>query len=625
MGYNEPVFRSLIAAAVFATLLVARPNAALAGEAGLDPTFGAGGRVVSDFGQAKAFAEAAALAPDGSVVVSGGSCSPSSGGERACRSFFIHYGRDGAERRIEGSDRADGDVVPTFIVIDSHGRIVGVGSDPSRDDARVLVRYLPDGRMDRTLPPTPLPSEFGVSEIQAIAIDSEDRVLLAGPGDADAVYTTALRITRLLPSGKPDSSFGDDGVVDVPGSPRGYVSEIVPAPRGTIYVAGFAENPSTGHVGNPIIEALDPTGQPVSSFSPPIRRFTDTLPGASGMALDSRGRLLVTLEGNADAVMPVIRLLPDGSLDDSFGRDGMASLPPCKRRCYGSTGIAVDAADRPLLIDRGFALARYTEAGEPDASFAPQGSTSTGFGKDHVTSALHLVIDGSGRPVVVGTRTETNGRLTPATDAKQQIVLARYGAPSCRIHTATIVGTPGDDRLVGTSGRDVFLAGAGDDRVIAGDGRDLACAGAGGDRVRLDAGHDRAYGQAGVDKLLGGPGRDFLHGGPGRDLLRDGVGRDRLYRQRNDGGPPSPAALRQPGIDLRVAEAPATPIPLHAAVAKSAARALLAIRIIDSASRSIWLSSRSRPSAPARSRGCGRCGRSSSPSPGACRGRCSYC
>jgi Ca2+-binding RTX toxin-like protein len=69
----------------------------------------------------------------------------------------------------------------------------------------------------------------------------------------------------------------------------------------------------------------------------------------------------------------------------------------------------------------------------------------------------------------------------------------------CAGRRATIVGTPGRDRLRGTRRADVIVALGGKDRVKAGRGRDLVCGG---------RGNDRLFGGRGRDRLIGGPGRD---------------------------------------------------------------------------------------------------------------------
>lgn len=97
-------------------------------------------------------------------------------------------------------------------------------------------------------------------------------------------------------------------------------------------------------------------------------------------------------------------------------------------------------------------------------------------------------------------------------------VPAEAAPPTCQGRPATIVGTPGDDRLTGTSGPDVVVARGGDDRVRGLGGDDLLCGG------------------PGADDLLGGPGDDELRGGAGKvdgrrywgDLLAGGAGDDLL-------------------------------------------------------------------------------------------------
>ena len=123
-------------------------------------------------------------------------------------------------------------------------------------------------------------------------------------------------------------------------------------------------------------------------------------------------------------------------------------------------------------------------------------------------------------------------------------------APSCLGRTATIVGSPGDERIEGTpapdvivgrGGRDTVFSGEGDDRVCGTAGDDVVDGGAGDDRLSGASGADFITGVEGDDQLRGGAGNDVLNfgdeengddlvqGGPGDDDLHAGVGRDRLF------------------------------------------------------------------------------------------------
>lgn len=88
----------------------------------------------------------------------------------------------------------------------------------------------------------------------------------------------------------------------------------------------------------------------------------------------------------------------------------------------------------------------------------------------------------------------------------------------CGGRAATVVGTPGPDRLIGTNRPDVIVAGAGDDVVSGLGGDDVVCAGPGNDVVNGGGGADTILGEGGNDELSGGPGLDSLDGGRGSDL-----------------------------------------------------------------------------------------------------------
>lgn len=106
------------------------------------------------------------------------------------------------------------------------------------------------------------------------------------------------------------------------------------------------------------------------------------------------------------------------------------------------------------------------------------------------------------------------------------------GDHTCMGRAATIVGTPGDDRLVGTDGDDVIVGLGGDDVIIGSRGDDRICAGRGDDTVYAQAGNDRVSGQGGYDLVFGGPGRDVLRGGGGPDDIYGDGGDDRAVGGR---------------------------------------------------------------------------------------------
>ena len=99
--------------------------------------------------------------------------------------------------------------------------------------------------------------------------------------------------------------------------------------------------------------------------------------------------------------------------------------------------------------------------------------------------------------------------------------------PACHGQPATIVGTPGWDRLVGTQGRDVIVGLGGDDVILGLGGDDVLCGNVGADTLRGGAGDDELYGGL-AHRWIDRGGVSFtpniLVGGEGDDLLD--IGRD---------------------------------------------------------------------------------------------------
>ena len=146
------------------------------------------------------------------------------------------------------------------------------------------------------------------------------------------------------------------------------------------------------------------------------------------LALQSDGRIIaagVTTGTNA-ADFALARLNPDGSLDHSFGNQGIlrtdfshgssdigvavAVLPDDRIIVAGSTG--------PSLFKRQFALARYNSDGSLDGSFGQGGLVSTQFPLSHNDVANALALVGDGRIILAGS--------SPVNDGTNACGLVRY-------------------------------------------------------------------------------------------------------------------------------------------------------------------------------------------------------
>jgi Ca2+-binding RTX toxin-like protein len=100
----------------------------------------------------------------------------------------------------------------------------------------------------------------------------------------------------------------------------------------------------------------------------------------------------------------------------------------------------------------------------------------------------------------------------------------------CDGHVATIVGTPGADRIHGTPRSDVIVALGGDDGIMARSGSrgDIICAGHGNDTIYASDGDDSLFGGYGNDLIAPGLGHDAITGGPGEDAVYNSDGWDTI-------------------------------------------------------------------------------------------------
>jgi uncharacterized delta-60 repeat protein len=193
----------------------------------LDPSFGSGGRVRTDFGTDGDYANSVAIDPRGRIVVGGG----------RSRFELARYRPDGT---LDPSFGDGGKVTTDFgphsslksIAIDHRDRIVAGGAAANHDFA--LARYNPNGRLDRSFSNNgkvtgPLRDNAGAG---FVGIDSRRRIVAVGGGGV-----RSYRLARYKPNGSLDRSFGRHGKVKIEGNHPSVWSAAIDS-RDRIVVAG---------------------------------------------------------------------------------------------------------------------------------------------------------------------------------------------------------------------------------------------------------------------------------------------------------------------------------------------------------------------------------------------------
>lgn len=292
----------------------------------LDRDFGHAGRVLTRFETGAAIANSVAIAPDGKIVVAGERqpLGPSCGSHihlGAGDGFALaRYHRDGT---LDMSFGGDGRIATPFdhdsgavdVLLQRDGRIVAAGFSAGKV---ALARYLPDGRLDRSFGRhgkvvTPAGSRSYL-ELGRATLDSSDRIVVPVTPGCSPCSTLA----RFTADGRLDRTFGTGGYADVP-----FRSATAVRTSGrVILVAGRAADgiavarvtssgrldPSFGR--NGVVLSRQPAGV-----------------GVNDLAVQRQGKIVVLAWGPWGVWRYTLtRLLPNGSLDRSFGSGGVATV-----------------------------------------------------------------------------------------------------------------------------------------------------------------------------------------------------------------------------------------------------------------------------------------------------------
>ncbi len=346
-------------------VLIATAPPALAAGGDLDITFGGKGVVTTSFAPefSTAYAYGVAVQADGKIVAAGFA---GEGGPGA--SALARYNPDGTLDASFGSggktttDFGPGSDAALGVAIQKDGKIVTAGFEGRGRFA--IVRYNPDGTVDATfsgdgrattdfLKVTKRHSGYDVAF--GVAIQADGRLVAAG----SAGGFVKVAVVRYNPDGTLDSTFGGDGKTTTNFSDGDdWASAVAIQADGRIVVAG------SSHASGFALARYNPDGTLDSSFGGDGVTTTEVTPGldaASGVVIQADGKIVAAGSG-LDAMFAVARYNPDGALDTTFSSDGMTTtdFSPGYDVAYG-VGIQADSkivvAGTADASD--FALARY--------------------------------------------------------------------------------------------------------------------------------------------------------------------------------------------------------------------------------------------------------------------------
>lgn len=227
-------------------------------------------------------------------------------------------------------------------------------------DEEMITRIERDGTIDRSF------GDGGHVEISfaGVTVAPDGKILVAGcghaPGDPE---NSDGKVTRLLPDGKPDASFGADGSVLIDFGGRYDCAESVAvAANGDVLVGGNRTNFSDrGSDARPAFARLHADGSLVRSFGKGGVRIVPYgyESGVYDIAATPDGGILGIGE---DIGARLWKLTANGSLDRSFGSGGTIEVPGYGKQSVGGGHSEAEMLDEFVILPSGKILLAGTDS-----------------------------------------------------------------------------------------------------------------------------------------------------------------------------------------------------------------------------------------------------------------------
>lgn len=379
----------------------------------LDPDFSGDGIQTSPIGSGDDIGRSIVVQNDGKFVVAGSSFNGTDTDFALTRynpdgTLDTTFSGDGKVTTHIGSYADDAYAV----ALQTDGKIVVVGNAGSAADVDMAVaRFLPDGTLDTTFDGDGRKMIHIDSHDRAfaVAIQTDGKILLAGSYTPGGIQRD-VAVVRLLANGSMDTSFDGDGVAITPIYPgeRDEAVGMEMQADGKILVAAYASNGSSYdfaairyNTNGSLDTTFDTDGKVTTSFS----SGNDV---ATGIKLQGDGKILVEgySPGPGDLDFALVRYNKNGTLDTSFDGDGKL-ITDIGAEDNGAA-VAVQADGKILIVGQAnnginfdFAVVRYLPDGTLDSSFGGSGKVTTAIGAGD-DRALGVAIQDDGNIVAAG-------------------------------------------------------------------------------------------------------------------------------------------------------------------------------------------------------------------------------
>jgi uncharacterized delta-60 repeat protein len=263
----------------------------------------------------------------------------------------------------------------------------------------------------------------GSNRAHSVAVQADGKIVVAGSTSVGSFSQFAL--LRYHADGSLDATFGAGGIVITSfGTMESTANAVALQPDGKIVAAGYS---FTGYYYNFAVARYNPDGSLDATFSDDGKIITSLDPSddeAADVVIQPDGKIVAAgyTHVMATTAFAVVRYHPDGSLDTSFGEDGIA------RTIAGGSARANAVALQPdgKIVAAGrnssnFVTTRYNPNGTLDATFGINGVVITTNGTNPDV-AYDVAVQADGKVVICGTTVVFLGQ----NQFRGEFVLVRY-------------------------------------------------------------------------------------------------------------------------------------------------------------------------------------------------------
>lgn len=354
-----------------------------------DPTFGTNGTTVGAIpGNFTQFYAIKKTANESFICL--GSEEDNNGSTKA---FLAKYTSSGTLDNSFGTNGIvkfnDADTIDNYyfaLNLQSDGKILVGGSNQDQtttENTFWVKRYNANGTIDNTFGNNGSAEVFNnlsdYGYIPNVSIQADGKILISFGADSGIPG-----VTRLNADGSLDNTFGTNGLANPGNGINGlFYSYVKALDNGKLLVAAYINDIlGSGYTSEIIVYGLNSNGTADLAFGV-NGKFNYTLPGQDlaiqNLNLQSDGKIIIggynydPNSSSADTKVMLIRLLTNGSPDNTFGTQGVATMVPESGDI--ETGNVYVLNDDQLIVNYGnydslySGLVKFTANGTPDVSF----------------------------------------------------------------------------------------------------------------------------------------------------------------------------------------------------------------------------------------------------------------